>query len=431
MFIKSINKKNFYLLLRKLTQHKDILWVMAGEVFARVTSTLAAFIAAYLLGAESFGKFIMVKNTIGVVSTFSSFGLCLTAACYGAKYFHADSAKAGEILALLKIMAIGLGSIFMFLTFFFAAEISEKLLFDKSMSSSIKICSAYIFLSAINALYLGSLAGFKSFKDIASASASEGIIILVFTFPLIHLIGLNGAVAAFVIAQFTKFIILRYKFHLCCSQAAVYLKYANAIKHHNLLWQYSFPALLISLMYGPSIWVLNYITIHQEHGYKILGVLSVADQWKTLILFLPAAIGRVSFPSLANAHLTNSVTFKNLNRTNLERQFVFAIIVSIPIVICSGFIQHLYGSTFTGLGSILPIFALAGIFHVLANASGSALMTSENIWPNIILNLFWAMILIGAGFFLVPSYGMTGVAVTYLLAYFLQSILMVYLCLKH
>jgi O-antigen/teichoic acid export membrane protein len=175
-------------------------------------------------------------------------------------------------------------------------------------------------------------------------------------------------------------------------------------------------------MYGPAIWLLNQIVVAQPNGYKMLGIMSAADQWRSLILFVPAALGTVIMPVLANLKGTHQKTYKKTILLNYGGQIFIACCAAVPIVILSSFIAKLYGSSFTGLTPIIAISCAVAIFQTLGNAAGNVIMTSTSIWPNFLLNVLWAVCLIIPGYFLVRFYGVAGIALSYLIAHFIHSV---------
>jgi O-antigen/teichoic acid export membrane protein len=398
-------------------------WALSGEVVGRGSAVLAGFVAARLLEVTGFGQLGMIRSTIGTFAVFAGFGLGVTATSQVAKYRQSNPQMAGEIIALCNVVALVLGTLMGLVLLIFAQPLSSSALLDSSLTVSLRLGAAMVFLGALIGVGSGTLAGFEEFRGLATASAAEGVTVLAATVPLAYLFGVDGAVMAIVLAQGAKFLVIRHRIVTCCSLHNIVPVYGRLGSHVKLLWQYSLPAFLCGFMYGPAIWVLNRMVIAQPDGYKMLGIMSAAEQWKTLILFVPTALGSVILPILANLRGSGTGSYKNMVLLNLGGQLFIALMVALPVVIMSSFVASLYGPSFEGLGLIIIISSATALFHTLGNAAGNALMTAKNIWPNVLLNLIWAICLIGSGFIFVRIYGILGLAFAYLFTQIIHGIL--------
>jgi O-antigen/teichoic acid export membrane protein len=400
-------------------------WALSGEVVGRGSAVLAGFVAARLLEVNGFGQLGMIRSTIGTFAVFAGFGLGVTATSQIAKYRQSDPQKAGEMIALCNMVALILGTLMALVLLIFAHPLSSSALLDSNLAGSLRLGAAMVFLGALTGVGAGTLAGFEDFRALAKASAVEGVTVLAATIPLAYFFGVEGAVSAIVLAQGAKFLVIRHQIATSCRLHAIVPTYQGLGRHVKLLWQYSFPAFLCGFMYGPAIWMLNRIVIAQPDGYKMLGIMTAAEQWKTLILFVPAALGSVTLPILANLRGAGTGTYRNMVMMNLGVQFLIALIVALPVALMRNTVARLYGHSFDGLGPIIVIASGTALLQTLGNAAGNSLMTAESVWPNFWLNACWAVSLIGAGYFLIDGNGVTGLAFCYLLAHFIHSILMV------
>ncbi len=409
---------------------KNAMWSLSGEVIGRGSSVLAGFMTARILEVNGFGQLGMIRSTIGTFSVFAGFGLGATATRYVAKYRNSDPTKVGEIIGMCNTFAMMLGVIMAICLFVFSSFLARTALAAPELRSALKVGAAMLLFGSMTGAGIGTIAGFEGFRGLAAASAMEGITVLVTTIPLAYLLGVNGAVLALVLSQVVKFIMVRRIASLRCREFGIVVKNHWFKKHLSVIWNYSFPAFLCGFMYGPAIWVLNQIVVRQPAGYKMLGIMSAADQWKTLILFVPAALGNVTLPVLANLRSTQMSSYKRTVLLNLVMQVAIAVCVALPVAIFSGPFASLYGKSFEGLNVIITISCATAIAHTVGNAAGNALMTAATIWPNFLLNMLWAVCLIVSGFFLIRIYGVMGIALSYLIAYLLHGFVMTFFALQ-
>ena len=422
------NNIRFFKSNKVLNFVKGIFWAIFGEVIGRGSSLLAIFFASQMLGAIGFGQFNMIKSTIGVLSVISGLGLSITTTYSVAKYFRNELKITGEIIALCNVVAISIGIVIATLLFLLAEPIAEHILLDVNLKNALRIGSITVLIGSIIGVASGALAGFGNFRDLAFISLLEGVLTLISTVCLIYKYEVEGAILGIVISQLVKLLVIHYKFKKCCNSFKIVIDYSNLKRHINILWAYSIPAFLCAFMYGPAIWLLNLIMISQPDGYKVLGVISAADQWKTIVIFVPGAFGTFFFPLLAN--LRSSSPHASYIRSaiiNIFSQLMIALIIAIPIVLLKSIIVSFYGATYEDLSLVIPIIALTAVFQVIGNAGGNALMTNSNIWPNFLINLIWAILLVGFGYVLIGKYGLIGVAYSYLFATLVHSALVLYM----
>ena len=399
-------------------------WAMSGQVVGRGCLLLSGLICARLLGVTGFGQFGMIRSTLGVFSVLAGFGLGVTATCYVARYKGSEPEKAGEIIGMCNTLALIMGTVMAVSLFFLAPFMARTSLADPNLYFSLQIAAAMVFTGSLVGAQLGALAGFEGFRSIAVASAVEGISLLLVMAPLVYFFKVNGAIIALVISQILKFIVLKHMVNTHCREYGVTISKKILGWNLSILKNYSFPAFLCGFMYGPSIWVLNQIVVSQPGGYEMLGIMSAADQWRNLIMFAPGALGTVVMPALASLRKNEKSSYRDAIKTNMLTQFLIACCVALPVALSSSYLVELYGASFKGLSLIIVISCGIAVITSIGAAAGNAIMTNRNIWPNFLLNLIWAVCLIASGYFLIKFYGVIGIAISYLAAYLLHSIMM-------
>jgi O-antigen/teichoic acid export membrane protein len=311
-----------------------------------------------------------------------------------------------------------------FTVFFSAPFLASFFLLDKDLDSALMIGSIILLLSSQAGVEEGCLAGLEGFSAIAKASAVDGITVLAAMIPMTYLWGVNGAIGALIISSALRLMVLRYHVGRRCDHFGLTVSSKDFKKNLSLLMSYSIPAFLCGFMYGPAIWIFNRIVISQPDGYNMLGLISAADQWKTMILFVPGAVVVVVLPMLSNEKNRNAKRYDKIIRINILVASAIALAAALPVALFGSQIETIYGLSFKGLSAVLVIGAATAVFHSIGGAAGSAIMTNDNIWPNFLINLIWAACLIAGCYFLAGRYGVLGAAYSYLIAQVIHSVIL-------
>ena len=145
----------------------------------------------------------------------------------------------------------------------------------------------------------GSIAGFGAFKDLARIALFQGIISASLTVTGVYFFGLIGAVTAMVINSIINLILYKITINNLVKSFKIKIDYLKSWQEKDIIWKLSFPTMLSSVMVGPIIWIANIIIINTPGGYGQLGIFKAADQWRSVLYFLPVVIGTVLLPMVS------------------------------------------------------------------------------------------------------------------------------------
>ena len=184
-----------------------------------------------------------------------------------------------------------------------------------------------------------------------------------------------------------------------------------------MLWSFSLPALLSSSLVGPVTWFCSAMLVNQPHGYTEMGVFNAANQWRATILFVPAAVGAIVLPILSNLQGTNERSrYRKVLWFNILLNGGVALAIALPVSLLSGTIMNLYGAGFKSGSGALVLLSLATVLSVPSSVVGQAIASAGRMRPALALNALWAVVMIGASFWLTP-YGARGLALAYAISY--------------
>ena len=402
-----------------LRMARGMFWSMAGAVISRALMLLATILVARILGKTGYGELGMIQSTVGMFGVFAGFGLGLTATKYVAELRESDPRRLGRILSMSTLVACYTGGLMALALLLFAPWLAEYTINAPHLVSQLRISAVVLFLSAVNGAQTGALSGFESFKVIAKINLFVGIISFFFLFFGTLYGGLNGAIWALALNLLCNLILNHIALRRERIRHNVPIIFSGCFKEWSVLWSFSLPAALSSMMFGPVKWVCVALLVNQPGGYEEMGIFNVANQWVTAILFLPGLLARVVLPLLSS--LNNQFTHQNYIKTfkyNIYLNGIIASCIVVPVVIFAPLIMLSYGQEFHDGIYLLRIMSISAILVSINSVVGSALASKSKMWIGFLFNGMWSFLLVGFSMlFLKIGYGAIALAFATLIAY--------------
>jgi O-antigen/teichoic acid export membrane protein len=311
------------------------------------------------------------------------------------------------------LMALGL--------FIFAPWLAEHTINAPHLSSVLRIGGVMLLLSALNGAQTGALSGFEAFRTIAYVNLVVGFI----SFPI--LIGgayygsLNGAVWALAGNLGINWLLNHIALRKEARRYGVPLSLTDCTSELPVLWRFSLPALLAGSMVGPVNWICSAFLVNGHDGYSEMGIFSAANQWYTILLFLPSLLGHVVLPVLSERLGKNEM--RQSSRLLLLAVKTNALLV-VPVVVvasvASPYIMNLYGVGFrSGWPTLVVVLLTAGI-TTIQNPIGQIIAASGRMWIGFAMNIGWALVFT-AGTHVLIDHGSIGLASARLAAYIMHT----------
>lgn len=392
-------------------------WSFTGTATAKLIVLIAGIFCARILGKEAYGQFGMVRSTINMFVVFGYAGLGLTATKYISEYLRPSPERVTSIYYLTNGFAFVTGLIVTVIVLILAPFLANNMLHCPELTDAIRVGAFLLFITVINGAQNGVLSGFEDFRDIARntfiASLAESTFMLIGAYKF----GVIGAVLGYGIGfcalYITNNIAIRSEFrqYNISRDRKMFRK-----EDLSLLYKFSLPAALSSIMVMPTFWVVRALLV-RETNFGELAIYEAAEQWRGIILFIPTAVGQVVLPVLSSLVNTNRGKFWKILNVNIILNGSIALGIALIISLLSGYIMKWYGQ---GFDNKLPliILALSTIFTSTANVVGLSISSRGKMWIGFMFNMIWATIFIFLTIiFIRMEMGATGVALALLLSY--------------
>lgn len=402
-------------------------WSLSGTIVAKFLVLVSGIICAHILSKSEYGQLGMVRSTINLFVTLGSAGMGVTAAKYISEYRVSDKCKISNIYVLTNGFAFITGFLITIIVLFFAPKIANEVLHSSELISPLRIGALLLFITIINGAQNGTLSGFEAFKSIAFntlyGSIAESILLLIGA----YFWGVFGAILGFgtgyVVLYIANYISIKRQF-ITNNVSITRFKLSRELL--SILYKFSLPAALASCITAPTFFVVRAM-LSNTNGFEEVAIYEAADQWRIIILFIPASISQIVLPILSGLSVNRTNEFWKVLKINISLNVVIASIVAIIVALLSPWIMNLYGGGYGSSALPLVILVASTVISAVSNVVGVAIQSRAKTWLGFCFNLFWAFMLITITyFFLGKGLGASAVSLGFLFSYIILAIIQLF-----
>ena len=409
-------------------------WSLSSSIVSRGMGLLAGIILARTLGKAEYGEFGLIRNSIATISVLTTYGLGLTTTKYISEYKSNNPDRVGTIFSTTVTLICVISLVGILISNIAAPLIIKYQNIQVGNLDDYKIAGLLLLTNGIWEVAQAGLVGFQEFRKLTINNIIYGACIVIFSYIFGLKYGLRGGIVALVISAgigaFFAFIMIIQIFR----KNAIHLSYKWSRENLKILTSFSFPAYLSGILVMPITWWAYSQVAANPNGNAQVGIFNAADQWRTIILFIPQAIGAIALPMLSEAFgRRNKSEFISTIRINSYSVIISSITFAIIIILGRNLILSLYGSDYQEAAIVILYLSYAAIIQSVTAILGQAIAGLGKMWFGVLLNFGWAIACVVGLLSIFPQVAY-GLAQTYLFAYTVQmvlSILIVMLLLKY
>lgn len=397
-------------------------WAFIGTAVARGVTLISSIIVVRFLGKIEYGELAIVISTVSVFQTLGGFGLGITSSKYVAEFRFSDPQKAADIMAMSATVSVATGIVSSIIMYFMASWLASHVLDAPHLSEMLEISAIMPLLQVISGTQIGAISGLEAFRLQAIAASIYSIMSVPLIVAGVMWYGMEGTIYAYIISQVIACIFNHFVVRHEAARIGIPIRLFTRNWNTSLLWRFSTPAMLASLLVLPVNWACSVMLVNQSGGYAQNGLYSAANQWFTATMLLAGITSQALLPVLSECigrgdWIRVEKVFKAGIRAN-------ALIV-IPIVIIGAFaspvIMPIYGADFVNGWPTLVICLVTAAIVSIQMSAAHVMAASNRLWVSFYMNAGWACGLLIFTALLVKD-GALGVAYARCLAYFFYTV---------
>jgi O-antigen/teichoic acid export membrane protein len=400
------------------------------QIFNILIAILRSKFIAILLGPSGMGIASLLTNTIGLITGITNFGLGISAVKnIAAASGSGDKEKLGKTVVVFKRLVWLTGGLGCILTLVLAPLLSEIAFGNKVYTIGFIFLSITLLFTQINAGQNAILQGMRKIQYMVKASILGALLGLLISIPLYYFFAEKGIVPAIILTSLST-LLLSWFF---ASKVEIPKHYHDKIIFNTEGREMLKMGFLISISglitIGASYILRVYIS--NTGGIEDVGLFTagfaIIGTYTGMVF---TAMGIDYYPRLA------IVAHDNLKcKREINQQAEIAILILAPILILFlVFIQLgivlLYTRQFLGVTNMIHWATLGIFFQALSWSLGYVLLAKGAskvfFWNELIANMY----LLGLNVLGYHYFGLTGLGISFLLAYCIHFIQMFIVCKK-
>lgn len=396
-------------------------WLTAAHVAYRGTLMLSMMFVARILGKEDYGQLGIIQSSLIMFEAIAALGMGVTTTKHIAEYRNTDKDKVSRIIKLTRLTTLATAVSFAVVIYLIAPWLSASMLGSDGLTGYVRISALILLFTNFAGGRLSILAGFEAYHWMALVNSLAGIMTLFLIPAGAYFYGIEGALWGLVGVSVINALMNSILSARVIRKEAIPRAATLTREELRLLWNFSVPAMMAGILYAPVNWIGNAYLV-KAAGYGEMGLFAAANQWFSILLFIPGVITSVFLPVFADQ--AGRDRERNLGRL-IRKALKVTISVSIPlaaaVAISSPWIMRFYGEEYSEAATMLITIAVAAFVASTQNILGNALATLNRMWIHFASNVIWAGVYLVMAIFLMElGYKAMALCLAILLAYLIK-----------
>jgi O-antigen/teichoic acid export membrane protein len=304
-----------------------------------------------------------------------------------------------------------------------APWIATVFLKSPELVNEIRLCSIAVLFMTMNGYQAGALQGMETFSALARIAVIMGPITIALTLALswsFHLPG--GAMATGIVAMLSwglHQIMLRRE----TRRRNIRIRYDHLRRELPLLRGFALPAAISAIVGGIAITGASAAVARQPGGFAELAVFSAANTLRTIALFMPSLVSRVSMPVLCNLQATRDARYQRTLWTCLVFNAGLTAVSAVVLYSLAPLALWMFGRGFVASRTMPALLLASAVAETIAVGWYQVICSHGKMWTQLAICCLWSCVLLGGTMWSVETGGAAALAGAYLAAWTLAAAL--------
>lgn len=405
-------------------------WSLVNSVAVKFLALMQAIVLARMMGISEFGEWGLLLSTIATVSVFASFGLGATTSKHVAQWHAADPERLASLLSLLRLAALSMG-VLAFVLLAFGAETVTALIDAPQLTGTLALVGIIVLCNSIASIHAGILTGLERFRTIAILEFILAVIGIGLVLGSAYLYGVSGAVLGLALTTLLRTFIYSVSATTLLQNRNIPVFAKPVFAQWIIIRDFAVPATFSGITIMLSLWVSHAVLVRQPGGFEEMGAYQAANQWRTLLAFLPTQLLAAYLPVLSSLLTERPTHMAALQRGALLTVIGIALMLALPTIFLAPQLMSFYGDEFSSYWPILAVVALIPIFDMAHVVFHNTAIARGYAWTLVLSNLMMVACVVLGIFWLIPSFLGLGLAATLLLGYAMRAGAEFFIYLRH
>ena len=371
-------------------------WSIFGAFFSRIVSLIVFFVAAKMLGSAKFGEFSIIYATILLISSSAGLSIGVTATRYVAKYSTTEKEKLGNVLGMLLLISICIGTVVITIVLSASQLISMVILGSNEYAKALSVSSPLVLLMILYNFQIGILYGLNKFKSIAEVGMIAGAIGLVIIYYSSKYMGLVGLLGGLGMYYAVSVILLQVKIYIILKNKNIKWLFKGAKKELSVIYYNSLPATMSSFVGIFALWLTQVIIIKQDGGNAEIGIYNAANLWLMLLVFMPTYVGKVLLPEYVEKTKNNQRKYIKSNIVKVYKAFTLSVgVPALLLSMVSPFAMQIYGNDYSDGWGVMVVLLATAIIMSYQVPLYTYIHSKGAFWIALKFNSIWGIIFVG------------------------------------
>lgn len=361
-------------------------WKALNTIGLQGSVLLSTVVVARLVGLESFGAYAVMATTVMSAASLAQAGTSLTATKFVGEHLHSDPGQVARVLRMCAQLTLVMAGLMAGGLALGSGPLATHLLGQPQMAPHLAWAGVAVAFQTLAVYMNGALEGFGAFRQVSRVGLLSGLAHLLLTGLGAWLLGLDGAVAGFVLSMAGRLALYGHALGAVRREHRIPARGRIDTGHWRELLRFTLPAGLSSLVTLPCHWLVTALVAREPGGLALAGLFMAATQIRLVVVQLPIMLNSVSFAVLSRLRGQHRADeYRQVFWANMAGSALLCLLVAGAAALLAAPIMAGYGSEFAAGQAVLLILLASVVPEVLALSAYQLVQSSGRMWRSLLL----------------------------------------------